>query len=228
MQSFDLAPSKPVGYIKDAIKDAILDGIISNDYAAAFGLMLSKAAELGIEPVHKGLLCLTGMDTPMGRLTIAASVQGIAYIGWSDDGIVSLAKKLKLTVAEATTPLLTQAVKQLSEYFGGTRREFSLPLHLAGTEFQMKAWEVLQQVPYGDTISYGEQASRLDKPTASRAVAQANHNNPVCIVIPCHRVINANGSLGGYASGTDIKQQLLSLEQCVKQGACQQEKGSEE
>ena len=83
----------------------------------------------------------------------------------------------------------------------------------------MKAWEELQKIPYGQTISYGEQASRLGKPTASRAVAQANHNNPVSIVIPCHRVINADGSLGGYASGTDIKRRLVSLEQNTKQAA---------
>ena len=83
----------------------------------------------------------------------------------------------------------------------------------------MKAWAELQRIPYGETISYGEQASRLGNPKGSRAVAQANHNNPVSIVIPCHRVINSDGSLGGYASGTDIKRQLLSLEQSTKQAA---------
>ena len=113
---------------------------------------------------------------------------------------------------EALTPLLAQAVKQLSEYFNGKLQDFSLPLHVTGTEYQMNAWAELQRIPFGETISYGEQAARLGNPKGSRAVAQANHNNPVSIVIPCHRVINADGTLGGYASGPDIKRFLLNLE----------------
>ncbi len=212
MTTFGLAPSRSVGYIKDAIKDAILDGDITNDYASAYRLMLDKAAELEIEPVYQGKLCYTTMDTPVGTLTIAATTEGIALIGWQDDEVEKTAKKLHLQAVEAVTPLLTQCVKQLGEYFDGNRHEFSLPLHLVGTEHQLKAWQELQRIPYGETISYGQQATRMGNAKASRAVAQANHNNPVSIVVPCHRVINADGSLGGYASGTHIKQFLLDLE----------------
>ena len=123
-----------------------------------------------------------------------------------------MAKKLKLKPVEGNTPLLAQCVKQLGEYFDGTRREFSLPLDIEGTDFQMQAWTELQKIPYGETISYGEQAARMGKPKSSRAVAGANHNNPVAVVIPCHRVINADGSIGGYASGPDKKQILLDIE----------------
>ena len=212
MATFGLAPSKPVGYIKDAIKDAILDGIITNDYASAYRLMLEKASELGVAHIHQGQLCHTSMETPMGMLTIAADELGIALICWNKEEVGKIAQKLKLQPLEATTPLLDQCVKQLSEYFEGTRQAFSLPLHLSGTEFQLKVWDELQRIPYGTTISYGELAKRAGNPKGSRAVAQANHNNPVSIVVPCHRVINANGSLGGYASGPAIKQQLLDLE----------------
>ena len=216
MTTFGLSPSRPVGYIKDAIKDAILDGIITNDYASAYQLMLEKAAELGIEPIHKGQLCYTTMETPMGNLTVGASHQGIAMISWNHDDIFKVSKKLNLQPAEAVTPLLTACVKQLKEYFDGLRREFSLPLHCTGTEHQLKVWHELQQIPYGQTISYGQQAARIGNSKGSRAVAQANHNNLIAIVIPCHRVINADGSIGGYAPGPHIKKMLLDLEQSNK------------
>lgn len=216
MQTFNLTPSRPVGYIKDAIKDAILDGDITNDYASAYRLMLEKATELGIAHAHDKQLCHITMQSPVGTLYIAASSQGIALIGWHKEDIDKIAEKLKLQPLEAATPLLVQCKKQLGEYFDGSRQEFSLPLHITGTEHQQKTWAMLQSIQYGQTISYGELAKRMGNPKASRAVAQANHNNPVAIVIPCHRVINADGTLGGYAPGSDKKQALLDLEKSNK------------
>ena len=212
MQTFGLAPSKPVGYIKDAIKDAILDGVITNDYASAYRLMLDKARELDIEPVNKDCLCHSTMESPVGTLHIGADSQGIAVISISAEAVHQVAEALHLPVKEMTSPLLQQCIRQLGEYFDGTLREFSLPLHLEGTEFQLKVWDELQRIPHGETISYGTLAARVGNPKASRAVAQACHNNPVCIVVPCHRVIAADGTLGGYASGPDKKRVLLDIE----------------
>jgi len=102
--------------------------------------------------------------------------------------------------------------RQLEEYFGGGRREFELALKPAGTDFERSVWAELVKIPYGQTLSYGEIAARLGRPGASRAVGRANGANPIAIVVPCHRVIGADGSLTGYAGGIDIKERLLRLE----------------
>ncbi|NLF93220.1 MAG: methylated-DNA--[protein]-cysteine S-methyltransferase [Oligosphaeraceae bacterium] len=110
------------------------------------------------------------------------------------------------------SPLLQQAAAQLQEYLAGQRREFTLPLAAAGTVFQQLVWQELQRIPYGQCISYGQLARRLGRPGASRAVGRANHSNPLPIFIPCHRVINADGSLGGFRVGRPWKERLLALE----------------
>ena len=103
-------------------------------------------------------------------------------------------------------------IRQLKEYFAGKRREFSLPLSPAGTEFQKKVWSVLQEIPYGETRTYKEIAGRCGNEKACRAVGMANHVNPIGIVIPCHRVVGSSGKMVGYAGGLDKKQYLLELE----------------
>ncbi|MXW63669.1 MAG: methylated-DNA--[protein]-cysteine S-methyltransferase [Bacteroidetes bacterium SB0662_bin_6] len=110
-------------------------------------------------------------------------------------------------------PLAEQLARELSEWFAGARRDFDLPLALRGTPFQRSVWEALRAIPYGAVQSYGELAKSLGKPDAVRAVGAANGRNPVSIVVPCHRVIGANGSLTGYAGGLERKRFLLALEQ---------------
>jgi methylated-DNA-[protein]-cysteine S-methyltransferase len=101
---------------------------------------------------------------------------------------------------------------QLGEYLAGRRRAFDLPLALAGTEFQQLCWQELLRIPFGDTRTYGELARRIGRPAAVRAVGQANHDNPIGVIVPCHRVIGADGSLTGYGGGLDMKRALLELE----------------
>lgn len=111
------------------------------------------------------------------------------------------------------TPVMIAAKKQLAEYFNGTRQEFDLPLAPEGTPFQRKVWSALCTIPYGETKSYKEIAVQVENPKGSRAIGMANNKNPIMIVVPCHRVIGANGSLTGYAGGLDVKQWLLAHEQ---------------
>lgn len=116
---------------------------------------------------------------------------------------------------ETPTGVLADAVRQLDEYFAGIRTEFVVPIDVDGTDFQRDAWSVLTHIPHGETISYGEQATRMGRPTAVRAVGAANGRNPVPVIVPCHRVIGANGSLTGFAGGLEVKTWLLEHERRV-------------
>ncbi len=113
-------------------------------------------------------------------------------------------------------PLVQAAARQLLEYLEGRRREFDLPVAYRGTAFQMRVWRALCEIPYGETRSYGELARALGSPGAARAVGSANAANPVAIVVPCHRVIRSDGSLGGYGGGEPIKRRLLELEGAIR------------
>lgn len=215
METFNLRPSLPVGKIKDAIKDAILDGVIPNDYEHAYRFMMDKAQTMNLEPMHAGDVCLDTLDTPAGTLTIAACALGIVFIGFGDrrNEVEKLAKSLGKPVADASTPLLKRCESQLNEYFEGNRKEFDLPTHVKDTAFRSKAWEALRTIPYGTTITYAEQTERMGEPMNKvRAVAQANSKNPLGIIVPCHRVIGSDGSLTGYAGGLEAKRFLLNLE----------------
>jgi O-6-methylguanine DNA methyltransferase len=161
-------------------------------------------------------LFYTTLKTPIQSLLILSSEKGLVRIMFIDTKQELFLHKLKneytdITFVEDKSKNQT-ALDQLKEYFAGTRKNFTLPLDLRGTPFQKQVWAALGQVPYGQTCSYGEIASRIGKPGSARAVGMANHNNPIPIVIPCHRIIGADGSLTGYGAGIHIKEKLLNLE----------------
>lgn len=143
------------------------------------------------------------LDTPTGRLTVIGGDTGIRRVGWNlpKDGC-----------SDTPHPVVDEAIRQLREYLDGTRREFDLPLDPEGTPFQQKVWDVLRAIPYGETITYGEQARRLGDPRRARAVGAANGRNPIAVIVPCHRVVGADGSLTGYAGGVERKDWLLRHE----------------
>ena len=145
--------------------------------------------------------------TPIGRLTLVASSKGLQQVIFG-------AKKLPAakSVSIKASDHLTQTERQLREYFAGKRKKFSIKLDISGTDFQESVWYALNKISYGKTVSYAQQAKLVRKPKAFRAVGSANGKNPVAIILPCHRVIASNGTLGGYGGGLSIKRKLLALE----------------
>lgn len=154
------------------------------------------------------------VDSPVGRLQLARDEAGLRAIHFVRSGGAGRAgADLEVGPSDVRDETaFDDVVSQLEEYFAGKRRDFTLPLAPRGTPFQQRVWTALLDIPYGETISYGELAARIGKRSASRAVGLANGSNPLPIVIPCHRVIGSNGKLTGYGGGLPIKQQLLALE----------------
>lgn len=150
------------------------------------------------------------MKSPVGELTLVASDKGLAAILWEEEKPNRV--PLKDLVLDKKHPVLTEVEAQLKEYFQGERKKFSVKLDPHGTEFQKKVWMALRSIPFGETRSYGELATQIGNPKASRAVGAANGKNPISIIVPCHRVIGSNGSLTGFAGGLKNKMILLDLE----------------
>jgi methylated-DNA-[protein]-cysteine S-methyltransferase len=144
------------------------------------------------------------LNSPVGCLKITATETHLRS--------VSKVPGESLEPQEPTNPILKETVKQLHEYFHADRQTFDLPLKQEGTPFQEKVWAELLKVPYGQSISYMELAARIGHPSAYRAVGNANGKNRICIIVPCHRIVQANGSLGGYAYGLEMKSLLLIME----------------
>ena len=149
------------------------------------------------------------MESAVGEILIVADEVAVKMIRFPGE------RRTDRVVEEGRQggALVAETRRQLDEYFRGSRREFDLPVAPAGTPFQLRAWQALQDIPYGATCSYGEQARAMGRPRAVRAVGAANGRNPIAIVIPCHRVIGRDGRLTGYGGGLDVKQYLLELEQ---------------
>ena len=148
------------------------------------------------------------MQTLVGKLMLAGDANGLRRVNFQDGPHPA---KPQPGWQEDEKPF-RKVMVQLQEYFSGERHSFDLPLVPEGTEFQLKVWRALRTIPYGETWSYGELARRIKQPKAPRAVGAANGQNPIPIIVPCHRVIGANGSLTGFGGGLKIKQQLLELE----------------
>lgn len=160
----------------------------------------------------------TSMDSPIGELTITAQDGVLTGVHMHDQRHLPP----DLASIERDDAALAPVVVQMEAYFAGELTAFDLPIELRGTPFQQRVWATLQEIPYGETISYGELARRLGNPKASRAVGLANGRNPVAIVVPCHRVIGADGSLTGYGGGLDRKVWLLEHEAAHAAGGRQE------
>ena len=146
----------------------------------------------------------TYMESPVGQLLLAGDDDGLQRVGF--------VKQAETLPDAQPGSLLRNAVEQLKAYFAGDLRKFDLPLRMQGTPFQLAVWRALQDIPYGETTSYGEMARRVGNPKGSRAVGLANGSNPIAIVVPCHRVIGSNGKLTGFGGGLPTKERLLALE----------------
>jgi O-6-methylguanine DNA methyltransferase len=160
------------------------------------------------------------IESPVGQFVAGVTTKGCCLFEFGDRGGMErirarMAKRYNAELIEGNNGLLDEIEKQSNEYFSGSRREFDLPIDQKGTVFEKSVWNALMEIPYGTTCSYGEIAARLGKPGAARAVGRANCLNYIPIIIPCHRVIEANGELRGYGGGLWRKRFLLELEGAI-------------
>lgn len=160
---------------------------------------------------------ITRYLSPVGEMIIGSWGDRLCICDWAVEKRRAtidrrICRYLNTEYQIGTSEINRQAIAELDEYFAGKRTEFTIPVIFTGSEFQCRVWSELMKIPYGETISYGELARRIDNPKAVRAVASANATNPISLFVPCHRVIGSNRKLTGYGGGLDAKQTLLSLE----------------
>ena len=195
----------------------------SHDFTSqrAFDEALARVtAELPPAFPDASVLHLARFETPLGSLLAGATGTGLVVLEFTDPErldvqLRQLTRRLKCVLRPGTTAASEHAGRELDAYFAGDLRQFTVPLAPMGTPFQRDAWQLLRSIPYGKTVSYGEQARGIGRPRAVRAVAQANGANPITIVVPCHRVIGSDGTLTGYGGGLWRKRWLLAHESAV-------------
>lgn len=189
----------------------------SHEEARANGYRACKVCKPDTPDVIPETFFITHYDSPLGRYVLVSSQRGVVCVKPEDQVTSRLARWQRQGIQIRDGKGYNHEVaSELEAYFAGTLREFSVPLDFRGTDFQHHVWEVLRGIPYGETRSYGQVARSLSRLTASRAVGRANGANPISIIIPCHRVIGANGTLVGYGGGLHRKQALLNLEISVR------------
>jgi methylated-DNA-[protein]-cysteine S-methyltransferase len=155
-----------------------------------------------------GRIYYATMESPVGPLRLVAEEMGLRMVRFLRGG----AKEMPHGDWKEDAAFFIDVRRQLQEYFAGTLKQFDIPLLMEGTEFQKRVWKTLQTIPYGETMSYGELAQKIGEPKAVRAVGAANGQNPIPIIVPCHRVIGSDGSLTGFGGGIENKRKLLELE----------------
>jgi AraC family transcriptional regulator of adaptative response/methylated-DNA-[protein]-cysteine methyltransferase len=200
--------------------DKVIEAAFKNGYDSLSGFTGSFKQNTGFAPsesTHQQLVQITRLTTPLGLMLAGATSEGICLLEFTDRRMLetqlkNLRKRLDAELLPGDNPHFAPLQQQLDEYFEGKRRRFDLPLVLPGTDFQRQVWSALQDIPYGQTRSYQEQAAAIGLPKAVRAVARANGDNRIAIIIPCHRVIGSDGKLTGYGGGLWRKRFLLELE----------------
>lgn len=190
----------PVGLLRVKTQEGYLTGLAVAQDAELPEAEIPKEKSPGEKISGKQILSEKGSFEDSWRLSAAGP------------GHAPVPEETQVGTFFLSDPVVQETVRQLDEYFAGKRREFSVPIKTQGTDFQEKVWAALRKIPYGETRTYGQIAAQVGNPKAGRAVGGANHNNPIMILTPCHRVIGADGSLTGFGGGLDVKEALLALE----------------
>lgn len=208
---------------KNQLTDARkIDAQFSIGYESSGGFRSVFSNIMGTPTLQANLRILKAawLNTRLGPMIAIADEDGLYLLEFVDrrgleGGIEHLRNKLKAAILPGETPVIIRIRNELTQYFNGKKITFEIPIHWVGSPFQKKVWETLRKIPFGETRSYADIAKSINKPTAYRAVAQANGANQLAIIVPCHRVINANGKLGGYGAGIRRKRWLLEQEKKV-------------
>lgn len=220
------ARARRLGRAFEQIKQGIaMDEVaVGQGFESASGFREAFGKAFGSAPGQASgtrVLQVSWIDSPLGPLVAAADDEAVCLVEFTERRMIeaqfdTLRKRLKCALVPGDNKLLQQLRRELAEYFAGTRRAFEVPLNYPGSEFQQKVWNALLKIPYGQTVSYEDIARAVGSPAAVRAVGTTNGLNRICVLIPCHRVVNKGGKLGGYGGGLWRKQALLALEKSQK------------